>query len=82
MADAFSDFVALPGDVLNSMPILRRRGVSTPPQEPRIALTDAGLVHFQRLTSLRKLTLAKTRVTEAGAARLKKTLPSLTIDRW
>jgi len=44
-------------------------------------ITDAGLVHLQRLTSLQKLNLAHIQVTDAGVAKLKEALPNCDIYR-
>lgn len=43
-------------------------------------VTDAGLEHLKGLTNLRKLYLWQSQVTEAGAAKLKESLPQVTLD--
>ena len=42
-------------------------------------ITDAGLAHIKGMTSLRKLYLTDTKVTDAGIAELQKTLPNCRI---
>jgi len=42
---------------------------------------DAGLEHLKTLTSLERITLGETKVTEAGVARLKQALPRLQIEQ-
>jgi hypothetical protein len=42
-------------------------------------ITDAGLVHLKGLTGLRELVLYGTKITDAGAASLRKALPGTRI---
>jgi hypothetical protein len=46
-----------------------------------IQVTDLGLPHQKRLTKLKWLALTGTRATGGGIQELKRTLPSLTVDR-
>ena len=44
-------------------------------------VTDGGLSHLKEMTNLKTLALASRRVTDAGAADLKRALPQLSINR-
>jgi serine/threonine protein kinase len=46
-----------------------------------VPISDAGLEKLSKMTSLRWLTIQSTGATDAGIAKLKKTLPKLTIDK-
>jgi hypothetical protein len=45
------------------------------------AVTDAGLVHLEKLTALRSVLIYETRVTDAGVKRLQQALPAVKIRR-